>query len=102
MNDFINKYRIKHVRVTRDYHNIDYGYAGYVNSYNSPSLSYTANREEYVEMELPRSAFEELVNIDRKIHSWVQEERDEEYLRRHHPAVAEAYSKYRMLLELYK
>ena len=97
MNDFINKYRIKHVRVTRDYHNIDYGY-----SYNSPSLSYTATREEYVEMELPRSAFEELANIDRKIHSWVQEERDEEYLRRHHPAVAEAYSKYRMLLELYK
>ena len=53
-------------------------------------------------MELPRSAFEELSIIDRKIHSWVQEERDDEYLRRHHPAVAEAYSKYRMLLELYK
>ena len=99
MNDFINKYRIKHVRVSKDYH----GYADYVNNYNSPSLSYyTTNREEIVEMELPRSAFEELVNIDRKIHGWIQEERDEEYLRRHHPAVAEAYSKYRMLLELYK
>lgn len=97
MNDFINKYRIKHVRVTRDYHNIDYGY-----NYNSPSLSYTANREEYVEMEMPRSAFEELVNIDRKIHSWIQEERDESYMRSKHPAITEAYSKYRMLLELYK
>lgn len=96
MNDFINKYRIKHVRVTKDYHSIDYGY-----SYNTPSLSYY-NREEYVEMELPRSAFEELANIDRKIHSWIQEERDEEYLRRHHPAIKEAYDKYRMLLELYK
>jgi hypothetical protein len=53
-------------------------------------------------MELPRSAFEELVNIDRKIHSWVQEERDEEYLRRMHPALRESYDKYRMLLELYK
>jgi hypothetical protein len=53
-------------------------------------------------MELPRSAFEELVNIDHKIHDWVQEERDEEYLRRMHPALREAYDKYRMLLELYK
>ena len=98
MNDFINKYRIKHVRVTRDYRNIDY-----VDNYNLPSRSYyTSDREEYVEMELPRSAFEELANIDRKIDSWVQEERDESYLRKHHPAVAEAYSKYRMLLELYK
>lgn len=96
MNDFMNRYRIKHVRVTRDYHSIDYGY-----NYNTPSLSYS-NREEYVEMELPRSAFEELANIDSRIHSWIQEERDEEYLRRHHPAVAEVYSKYRMLLELYK
>jgi hypothetical protein len=95
MNDFINKYRIKHVRVTKDYHNIDYGYKlGSTMSYSS--------REEYVEMELPRSAFEELVNIDHKIHDWVQEERDEEYLRRMHPALREAYSKYRMLLELYK
>ena len=97
MHDFINKYRIKHVRVTKDYRNIDYGY-----NYITPSISYTSNREEYVEMELPRSAFEELANIDRKIHGWIQEERDEEYLRRHHPAIAEAYEKYRMLLELYK
>lgn len=98
MNDFINKYRIKHVRVCREYDRIDYN--SY--NYNTSSLSYTANREEYVEMEMPRSAFEELANIDRKIHSWIQEERDEEYLRRHHSAIAEAYSKYRMLLELYK
>ena len=98
MNDFINKYRIKYIRASREYDRIDYN--SY--NYNSSSLSYTINRDEYVEMELPRSAFEELVNIDRKILSWVQEERDEEYLRRHHPAVAEAYSKYRMLLELYK
>jgi hypothetical protein len=95
MNDFINKYRINHVRVTREYRNIDYGFK------LGSTISYS-DREEYVEMELPRSAFEELVNIDRKIHSWIQEERDEEYLRRHHPAINEAYSKYRMLLELYK
>lgn len=96
MNDFINKYRIKHVRVAKDYHMIDYD--GYT---LGSTISYRS-REEFIEMELPRSAFEELVNIDRKIHSWVQEERDEEYLRRMHPAIAEAYSKYLMLMELYR
>ena len=95
MNDFINKYRIKHARVAKDYHMIDYGYK------LGSTMSYSG-REEFIEMELPRSAFEELVNIDRKIHDWVQEERNEEYLRKHHSAIAEAYSKYRMLLELYK
>jgi hypothetical protein len=95
MNDFINKYRIKHARVAKDYHMIDYGYT------LGSTISYRG-REEFIEMELPRSAFEELVNIDRKIHDWVQEERNEEYLRKHHSAIAEAYSKYRMLLELYK
>jgi hypothetical protein len=96
MNDFINKYRIKHARVAKDYHMIDYD--GYT---LGSTISYRGC-EEFIEMELPRSAFEELVNIDRKIHDWVQEERNEEYLRKHHSAIAEAYSKYRMLLELYK
>jgi hypothetical protein len=95
MNDFINKYRIKHVRVAKDYHTIDYGYT------LGSTISYSG-REDFIEMELPRSAFEELVNIDHKIHDWVQEERDEEYLRRMHPALRESYDKYRMLLELYK
>ena len=97
MNDFINRYRIKHVRVSRDYHNIDYGY-----NYNTPSLSYTTNREEYIEMELPRSAFEELSNLDRKFDDMIMEHRDEAYMRRQYPALKDAYDKYRMLLELYR
>lgn len=98
MNDFINKYKIKHVRVSREYDRIDYNRY----NYNSPSISYATTREEHVEMELPRSAFEELVDIDRKIHDWVQEERVEAYMRKQHSSIAEAYEKYRMLLELYK
>jgi hypothetical protein len=94
MNDFINKYRIKHIRVSRDYDRINYGYNHTASFYN--------DREEIVEMEIPRSGFEELVNIDRKIHSWVQEERDEEYLRRQYPALKESYDKYKMLMELYR
>jgi hypothetical protein len=99
MNDFINRYGIKHVRVSREYDRIDYDR---FYSYNSPSVSYSTHREEIIEMEIPRSGFEELVNIDRKIHDWVQEERDEEYLRRQYPALKEAYDKYKMLMELYR
>lgn len=98
MNDFINRYRIKHVRVSREYDRIDYN--SY--NYNSPSLSYTTNREEFIEMEIPRSGFEELVSVDSKFKDWCREEGEEAYLRRQHPAIAEAYHKYRMLLELYK
>lgn len=95
MNDFINKYRIKHVKVNKDYHTIDYGYK------LGSTISYSG-REDFVEMELPRSAFEELAKMDRKFDSWMQEEGEESYMRRQHPALREAYDKYKMLLELYK
>jgi hypothetical protein len=97
MNDFINRYRIKHLRVSKDYHTVDYGY----NLGTSATISYSGH-EEYVEMELPRSAFEELEKIDRKLEDWSREEGEEAYMRRQHPALREAYDKYRMLLELYK
>jgi len=95
MNDFINKYRIKHVRVSKDYHTIDYGYK------LGSTISYSG-REDFVEMELPRSAFEELTSMDRKLEDWCREEGEEAYLRRQHPAIKEAYEKYLMLLELYR
>jgi len=95
MNDFINRYRIKHVRVSKDYRTIDYGY------HPSSTITYSG-REDFIEMEMPRSAFEELESMNRKLDSWMQEEGEEAYLRRMHPAINEAYSKYRMLLELYR
>lgn len=93
---FMNKYRVKHVQVSRDrdYETINYGY--------NQTASYYADREELIEMELTRSGFEDLVKIDREYDNIWEEQRDEAYLRRTYPAVAEAYSKYRMLLELYK
>lgn len=96
-NDFMSKYRVKHVQVSRDrnYETINYG------SYNQ-TASYYADREELIEMELTRSGFEDLVKVDREYDNIWEEQRDEAYLRRTYPAVAEAYSKYRMLLELYK
>ena len=97
MNDFINRYRIKHIRVSREYDRIDYN--SY--NYNSPSLSYT-NREEIIEMEIPRSGFEELTRLDNKYDDWTRAAGEEAYMRRQHPALREAYDKYRMLLELYR
>lgn len=96
-NSFMNKYRVRHVRALRDrdYRTIDYG------SYNQ-TASYYADREELVEMELTRTGFEELVKLDSAFDNIWQEQRDEAWMRRTHPAVAEAYSKYQMLLELYK
>jgi hypothetical protein len=94
MNDFINRYRIKHIRVNRDYETFNYGY--------NQTASYYNNREEIVEMELPRGAFEELAALDRKFDDMAMEYRDEAYMRRQYPALREAYDKYRMLLELYR
>ena len=94
--DFLKRFNIKHVRLVRD-RDYNMGYS----SYNQTS-SYFADREELIEMELSRSGFDQLVDLDRKYDNIWEEQRDEAYLRRQHPAVAEAYSKYRMLLELYK
>ncbi len=94
---FMNKYRVKHVHVSRDrdYRTINYG------TYNQ-TASYYADREEIIEMELTRSGFEDLVNMDNENDKAWQAQRDEAWMRRTYPAVAEAYSKYQMLLELYK
>jgi hypothetical protein len=93
---FMSKFRIKHVGVVRDrmYDTINYG--------SNQTARYYSDREELIEMELTRSGFEELVQLDDEYTRTWQDESDERYLRRQHPAIAEAYSKYRMLLELYK
>ena len=93
---FMSKFGVKNVQVSRDrdYRTINYGY--------NQTASYYADREELIEMELTRTGFENLVKLEHETEKEWQEKRDEAYLRRTHPAVAEAYSKYHMLLELYK
>lgn len=92
-NEFVNRYRVQNIRVQRDYRNIDY--------YNTKA-SYYADREEIVEMEVPRRHFEHLVEVADLYTKMWQDERDERYMRKEYPAIKEAYEKYRMLLELYK
>lgn len=91
--EFVNRYKVKDIQVSRDRRNIDY--------YNT-TASYYADREEIVEMEMPRSSFEHLVDIDYEYTKLWQDQRDEAWMRKEHPAIKEAYEKYRMLLELYK
>jgi hypothetical protein len=95
-NDFINRFGVKNIHASRDrdYRTFNYNY--------NQTASYYADREELVEMELTRSGFENLVTLDREYDLLWQGRRHEAYMRRQHPAVAEAYDKYRMLLELYK
>ena len=95
-NDFINRFGVKNVHASRDrdYRTFSYNY--------NQTASYYADREELVEMELTRSGFENLVKLDRDYDLLWQDKRDEAYMRRQHPAISEAYDKYRMLLELYR
>lgn len=96
--EFINRFNVRNIQVNRErgYRNIDtYGNYG-------RSSSYYDDREETIDIEIPRSGFEDLVRLNRRFDDIADEANTEAYLRRQHPAVAEAYSKYRMLLELYK
>lgn len=94
--DFLNRFNIQKIHVARDrnYETIDYG--------SHTSRYYTSICDETIEMELSRSGFEELVRMDRKLEGWIREAGDEAYMRGKHPALKEAYDKYKMLMELYR
>ena len=97
IHEFINYYRIKDIRPVHDrdsYKSFDYGVGR--------SAAFYSDREQVIEMEIPRRAFEELVDNDKENNRMYQAQREEAYLRKEHPAIQEAYEKYRMLLELYK
>jgi hypothetical protein len=93
---FINKYSVKHVQVVRDrnFETINYGY--------NQTAGYYTNREELIEIEITRSGFEQLVRIDHEYDLLWQDQRSEAWMRKRHPAISEAYDKYKMLLELYR
>ena len=91
--EFANRYRVQNIRVQRDRRDIDY--------YNVKASYYT-DRDDIVEMEMPRRHFDFLVETDYEYTKLWQDQRDEAYMRKQHPAIKEAYEKYLMLLELYK
>lgn len=95
--DFLKNYRVRNIQVNRRYDKIDY--------YNRPpgsTSSYYSDREEELDIAMDRSGFEQLVKLDGRYNELMDKERTEHWIRRENPAVAEAYDKYRMLLELYR
>ena len=91
--NFVNKYGIRSINVNRERRDFDY--------YNIKA-SYYNDREETLDIEMDRRSFEYLVQLDEEHTKMWQDQRDEMYMRKEHPAIKEAYEKYRMLLELYK
>ena len=88
--DFARRYDVR-VR----YHNKADNMYGY-----SRTASYYDGFDSTVEVELSYRALEYLVKADEQAELDYQAKREEQHIRARSPAVAEAYSKYKMLLEL--
>jgi hypothetical protein len=92
--DFISRFMVSNIQARRPPPmSVDY--------YNK-TASYYSDRDEMIEIELPRKSFDSLVHLSDEYTKMWQDERDEKYMRMQHPAIQEAYQKYLMLLELYK
>lgn len=90
--DFARRYDVR-VR----YHNKADNMYGY-----SRTASYYDGFDSTVEVELSYRALEHLVKADDQAEHDYRANREEARMRKQYPALAEAYSKYKMLLELYK
>lgn len=66
------------------------------------SMDYYDDRKTVVDIELSRQGFEHLIESDHQAEIDYRVRSEEAQMRKRHPALAEAYSKYKMLLELYK
>jgi hypothetical protein len=74
-------------------------------SYSSPpSTSYTGHKygEEFLEVEISRRGWDELMRYHRMTEKITELERYESHMRRKYPAVKDAHEKYLMLMELYR
>lgn len=90
--DFAIRYRVQSMRIQRSPHHEIW----------HPKSLYDSSREEIVEMELPRNQFDRLVEVDDIYTRMRQDECDERSMRKEHPAIKEAYDRYKLILELYK
>ena len=68
----------------------------------SRSIDYYDDNKSIVDIELSRIGFEHLIQMDNQAELDYRAGREEARMRSRYPALAEAYSKYKMLLELYK
>jgi len=66
------------------------------------SMMYDNYENSLVEIELSRQAFKYMVEMDTRAEEDYQKSKEEARIRRQYPSVADAYDKYKMLLELCK
>lgn len=93
---FITDFRFRSVSIKKDYPRVSY-------TYGPPNTaSYYVYQDEVIEMEIDKRELENLANVVYRADHFLSKETQEQYLRSKHPALAEAHSKYKMLLELYR
>ena len=95
---FVNAFGFKVVNIK---HHDPYRY---IDRYDSYSQSYYTKSEikTTIEMEISQRELEYMADYFYKTEKMLNDDHDEYRLRRDNPALAEAYSKYQMLLELYR
>lgn len=89
--DFAHRYGAR-IDFRRKTDSVYYGY--------SKTTSYYDDRDSTVEIELPRRAFEHMVEADHQAELDWRTNREEQRIRDKSPAVAKAWEQYKMLLEL--
>ena len=99
-NDFINRYGIISINVDRKYSRIDYSSGPPTSSLRYGLSSYYDIRDEMLDVEIPRTSFDALVNLEGKYEELAEKERYERWMRKNNPSVRDAYEKYQILLEL--
>jgi hypothetical protein len=95
---FIKDFRFRSVNIKRERPRVSYVYG----TPNPNTASFYNYQDEVVEMEIDKRELENLVNICYRADHFLSKEREAQYLRSKHPALADAHSKYQMLLELYR
>jgi hypothetical protein len=97
INDFINRYGVKHIQRVeprrREY---------YTTASQQVSYHFYDDRDEIVEMELPYRCFQHLVERDNEFDYYRDVEYRNKRMRQNHPEIQEAYEKYLLMLELYR
>jgi hypothetical protein len=99
--EFLHNYGISNIQTVHSR-----SFARRMDNYNYTSAQYyNTQREEEVldlDMDISRSGFERLVDLDKRHNACMTQDREEAYLRKNYPALKDAYDKYLMLLALYR
>ncbi len=95
---FIKDFRFRSFNIRREYPRVSYTYS----TPNPNTASFYNYQDEVVEMEIDKRELENLASMVYRAEHFLGKEGHENYLRSKHPALAEAHSKYKMLVELYR